>query len=113
VDRKPRTLDELLSIKGIGPTTCNKYGSELIRIITGADVATATPLPTLPQARSNAGSSWTPEEKSRVLHGWSEGKSIKVLAVETGRSPLAIEMFLEQYEPRQQYVKNEPRQLKF
>ncbi|KAJ1430038.1 HRDC domain-containing protein [Ochromonadaceae sp. CCMP2298] len=107
VERKPRSLNELLSIKGIGSTTCNNYGSELIRIITGADVA--TPLRTLPATGSNAGSHWTPEEKYIVLQGLSEGKSVKVLAIETGRSSCAIQMFIERYP----VVKAEPRQLKF
>jgi ATP-dependent DNA helicase RecQ len=53
--RKPRTIQELGSIKGVGLRRAARYGDELLALVNGEEPAPATPTPDRPSDRPSEG----------------------------------------------------------
>ncbi|KAG2485778.1 hypothetical protein HYH03_015490 [Edaphochlamys debaryana] len=97
-EKRPRTVDALLSCKGIGAETARKYGTELLSIINPGSAygaASAAVCAAIPEAKSRHGDFWSPLEEEVLIRMYMDGVPQKTMAIKLGRSNYAVQLKLE------------------
>jgi hypothetical protein len=70
------TVQKLMGVKGFGPMKVEKYGEELVKLISGFTGQAAEPA-----------DQWSSSDDSKLLESFKAGRPLKETADALGRSP--------------------------